>query len=216
MSRISSILKQPKQVFFFNPIKYIFDIFLHTLLFTVFIILLFFSFNITTFLLLTGYIKSVVAKDKDGEIILDPVLPLELTARCRIQEVSEMRQLHIKGLQCGFSGYQIAQTLSSIITPHCNAGPIADMNGEVGSISSKGRCVLWFPDHTTAQAAFDAINNNEDINDEIGNTRIRAYWGQPKRRPTEMEIQFRKSKKKLSTHEHTLFFYFFWSPIFFF
>ena len=147
---------------------------------------------------------------------MDPVLPLELTARCRIQEVSEMRQLHIKGLQCGFSGYQIAQTLSSIITPHCNAGPIADMNGEVGSISSKGRCVLWFPDHTTAQAAFDAINNNEDINDEIGNTRIRAYWGQPKRRPTEMEIQFRKSKKKLSTHEHTLFFYFFWSPIFFF
>ena len=140
---------------------------------------------------------------------MDPVLPLELTARCRIQEVSEMRQLHIKGLQCGFSGYQIAQTLSSIITPHCNAGPIADMNGEVGSISSKGRCVLWFPDHTTAQAAFDAINNNEDINDEIGNTRIRAYWGQPKRRPTEMEIQFRKSKKNYTHTNNTLFFYFF-------
>ena len=120
-----------------------------------------------------------------------------------------MRQLHIKGLQCGFSGYQIAQTLSSIITPHCNAGPIADMNGEVGSISSKGRCVLWFPDHTTAQAAFDAINNNEDINDEIGNTRIRAYWGQPKRRPTEMEIQFRKSKKIYThTNIHCLYIFF--------
>ena len=46
-------LKQPKQVLFFNPIKYIFDIFLHTLYFTVFINSTFFfvlTFNIYIFL----------------------------------------------------------------------------------------------------------------------------------------------------------------------
>jgi hypothetical protein len=141
-----------------------------------------------------GYIRSVVAKDKNGEIILDPVLPLELTARCRIQEVSEMRHLHIRGVQSGSSGYQIAQTLSKIVKPHCNTGPIADMNGETGSISSRGRCSLWFPDHATAQNAYDAINDsaNDDTQTDGMKTRIRAYWGPPRRKPTEMEIEFRK------------------------
>jgi hypothetical protein len=136
-----------------------------------------------------GYIKSVIAKDKNKKIILDPILPLELTARCRVKDVSDMRQLHIRGLQSGSSGYQIGQLLGNIIAPHCNTGPITDLNGDIGSISSRGRCNVWFPDHTTAQQAFDAINNSAD---DDSKTRVRAFWAPPRRQPTKLEVKFRK------------------------
>jgi hypothetical protein len=147
-----------------------------------------------------GYLKTVAAKDKNGEFIFDPILPLELTARCRLLEVDEMRQLSIRGLQSGSSGYQIATLLSNIIQPYCNTGPIADMTGEAGSISSRGRANVYFPDHATAQKAYDAINGEgwkedgrEGVGDENGGaTRIRALWQKPKRKPTEMEMSFRK------------------------
>jgi hypothetical protein len=144
-----------------------------------------------------GYLKTVVAKDKNGEAIYDPILPFELRARCRLMDVSNMRQLNVSGLQSGSSGYQIATLLSNILSPHCNMGPIADMSGEAGSISSRGRCTVYFPDHETAQRAYDAINgsngdhtsNGEDSNND---RRMRASWVRPSRKPTEMEMEFRK------------------------
>ena len=42
--------------------------------------------------------------------------------------------------------------------------------------------------------AYDAINDsaNDDTQTDGMKTRIRAYWGPPRRKPTEMEIEFRK------------------------
>jgi hypothetical protein len=125
-----------------------------------------------------------------GTPIHDPIIPNELTARCRIVDVSRMNTLFIKGFQPGLSGYQIADQLSDILqSSGIRTGPIADMNpAGMGSITNMGKCCIKFPNHTMAQKAMDAIASRS----QKGTSQLSATWSMPKRHAGEIEMNMAK------------------------